>query len=379
MTIRVFLRDMWRFCLFFAIGVSLAMAVLLLSLNWTRTRRSSGDILYGALLAVLVLVVFVMVEYFLRRRYYMDAVARFTNDIPLSSIDIFRRPGTAEQRLHIRLLRRYYDVYMRELSKFQEGQALFERFSLRFAHQMKTPITVIQLLEGELKQLQEELAKVDTEVVVQLGATIQSLIEERERLGETVSTMLDTVRLNSFEFDAHMQDVDVTVLIRDVINNHKTSWIHRRIYPKIESPAEPVWVSSDQKWLQVLVEQIVRNAIQYGSKGESETRFIVDVNEQSDTVDIAFRDEGIGIAARDLERIFEPFFTGNNGRVHSRATGMGLYLAAEIAERLGHTLSVASTEGVGTTVTLRVNKPRLLSPQRKLFPSDKPKDDGPVH
>ena len=64
------------------------------------------------------------------------------------------------------------------------------------------------------------------------------------------------------------------------------------------------------------------------------------------------RDTGIGIKSEDLPRIFEKGFTGYNGRMDKKASGLGLYLCKGVCDKLGHQISVVSKEGEGTTVTL---------------------------
>ena len=70
-------------------------------------------------------------------------------------------------------------------------------------------------------------------------------------------------------------------------------------------------------------------------------------------------DNGVGIAPEDLPRIFDRGFTGCNGRMDKRSTGIGLYLCRQICRRLGHTITVDSEPGRGTRVTLCLARPRL--------------------
>ena len=74
---------------------------------------------------------------------------------------------------------------------------------------------------------------------------------------------------------------------------------------------------------------------------------------------LLIQDDGVGIAPEDLPRIFERGFTGYNGRMDKRATGIGLYLCREICGKLGHTIQVASELGKGTCVTIGLARPYL--------------------
>ncbi|WP_418257273.1 ATP-binding protein, partial [Evtepia gabavorous] len=74
---------------------------------------------------------------------------------------------------------------------------------------------------------------------------------------------------------------------------------------------------------------------------------------------LVIADTGIGIAPEDLPRVFEKGFTGNNGRMDKKATGIGLYLCRRVTNLLGHTISIASEPGVGTQVRLGLGRPQF--------------------
>jgi signal transduction histidine kinase len=139
-----------------------------------------------------------------------------------------------------------------------------------------------------------------------------------------------------------------------VINEHKKACIRYRIFPKIEAGAEAVWAETDEKWIVFVLGQLVTNAIKYSKPKEGAKTLTVTVRETEDECRVIVKDEGIGIAEQDMPRLFDAFFTGENGRRVSESTGMGLYLAKQICNRLGHRLEVASVLGEGTSVTLIV-------------------------
>ena len=110
-------------------------------------------------------------------------------------------------------------------------------------------------------------------------------------------------------------------------------------------------VLTDEKWLQLVVEQVLSNAVKYAPGGH--------VTIRADGMRLVIEDDGVGIAAEDLPRVFEHGFTGCNGRLDKRSTGIGLFLCGEICQRLGHTIAVDSTLGVGTRVTIGLEAPAL--------------------
>jgi hypothetical protein len=100
-----------------------------------------------------------------------------------------------------------------------------------------------------------------------------------------------------------------------------------------------------------VVEQVLSNAVKYAPCGH--------VKVWSEGERLFIQDDGVGIAAEDLPRIFERGFTGYNGRMDKRATGIGLYLSQEICRKLGHTITVESELGKGTRVTVGLARPYL--------------------
>jgi signal transduction histidine kinase len=114
-------------------------------------------------------------------------------------------------------------------------------------------------------------------------------------------------------------------------------------------------VQSDRKWLQYMVDQLIGNALKYTEEGgEVVCRMEEDGKERR----LLVRDSGIGVKPEDLHRVFDKGFTGATGRSHGKSTGMGLYLARQLAVKLGHELSMTSEEGRFTCVTIHFPKRR---------------------
>ena len=111
---------------------------------------------------------------------------------------------------------------------------------------------------------------------------------------------------------------------------------------------------TDEKWLSFVIGQILSNALKYTSRGR--IRIYGADREghrtKGEAVYLVMEDTGIGICESDLPRIFERGFTGYNGRLCQKSTGIGLYLCRQIMDRLGHTIEVQSKMGKGTRVCL---------------------------
>jgi signal transduction histidine kinase len=125
------------------------------------------------------------------------------------------------------------------------------------------------------------------------------------------------------------------------------------IYPRFVSVQKPVYVLTDRKWHGMLLDQIISNAIKYSAAKKTEGYVYFDISQKPDAVELTITDSGIGIPEYDMERIFEPFFTGENGRQTGNSSGIGLYLCRRICDKLGHVLSIESVRGKKTEVKIR--------------------------
>lgn len=161
------------------------------------------------------------------------------------------------------------------------------------------------------------------------------------------------IRMESFENDLEVRSVDLLPTLRKLINDRKKECIYQSIYPSIEFEGGNAFIITDPKWNEILLVQIISNAIKYSVPKAGSKKLIFQINKSVKHISLTIKDEGVGIPAYDLERVFQPFFTGENGRTFSNSTGIGLYLSKKIADKLGATINIQSEPSKGTTVTIR--------------------------
>ena len=151
-------------------------------------------------------------------------------------------------------------------------------------------------------------------------------------------------RVSSTENDFVLEKVSLDGVIRDTIKKYAKIMIRRHIGINYSGTKKQVY--TDEKWLAFILEQVLSNAIKYTPKG-----FVtIETAEEKDRFFITVKDTGIGIKAEDLPRVFEKGYTGYNGHADKKATGIGLYLCRQMADKLGHTIRVESELGKGTKV-----------------------------
>ena len=204
------------------------------------------------------------------------------------------------------------------------NQAQLEYYSL-WVHQIKTPIAALDLL------LQHSQSKEKTAFKMELM-----------KIEDYVDMVLQYARLGSSHTDFSFRKQPLTPIVNDVIKKYATVFIHKKISIQV-LPMDKV-VLTDEKWLSFILSQIISNALKYTNQGSITIQLVGDVLEITDT--------GIGIRPEDLPRVFEQGFTGANGRAYQKASGIGLYLCKQIADQIGHPLSISSTLGQGTTVSI---------------------------
>ncbi|MGU3472418.1 sensor histidine kinase [Paenibacillus sp. D51F] len=295
---------------------------------------------YFLLLSLCMTVAGLMLGY-LRQRAYLKQLLRMTGQPagwkPLLS------PVTAEQKKTAELISVLGHQSQDRLEQHNRERELHRHFVFQWVHHMKTPVSVIDLIA-------QNAASKPGLVGQELQDASASLREETDKLARGLEQMMHTARLDEFAMDFHPRRVSLHEAARTAVNAHKRLIIAAGVYPRITGEG---WVETDEKWLHFLLGQLVANAVKYSRpKPGSKQLAIAIVSQTGGGTSISVRDEGIGIPAQDIPRVFDPFFTGENGRKTEESTGMGLYLAREVASRMGVGLELESAAGEGTTATL---------------------------
>ena len=285
-------------------------------------RLPAEPFVYAAVLTVFVLLVLLAVSYAkarakAKRREQMLRAALTENSLP--------EPDTlAEEDLQelVRLLRQ-------ELTRLRNEYADKSRDELDYyttwVHQIKTPIAVMRM----------QLGGAETENARELEA-------ELFRIEQYVDMVLQYIRLGGDSSDLVIREYPLDELIREAVRKFAPQFVAKRL--SLSYGGTDAVVVTDKKWFSCILEQILSNAIKYTPSGG------ITISVENGVLSIA--DTGIGIAAEDVPRIFEKGFTGENGRIDRRASGLGLYLCKKAASLLRIPLSVESCVGQGSRFSL---------------------------
>lgn len=300
------------------------------------------DVVYAAVLDAILLLITVLVGFF----RYSSKVKALSNALKRPVEEQAQLPEATDdvEMLYQRLLENQSIARSESESSAEIRQSQMRDYYSMWVHQIKTPISAMKLL---LEVEREELGQLicdDEQSQYLLSDNMDSFEDELFRIEEYVSMALQYQRVSSTENDFVLEKVSVDGVIRDTIKKYAKIMIRRHIGINYSGTGQDVY--TDGKWLAFMLEQILSNAIKYTPQG-----FVtIETAEEKDRFFITIKDTGIGIKAEDLPRVFEKGYTGYNGHADKKATGIGLYLCRQMADKLGHTIRMESEIGKGTKV-----------------------------
>lgn len=305
------------------------------------------DLVYAAVLDAILLLITVLVGFF----RYSSKVKALSNALKRPVEEQAKLPEATDdvEMLYHRLLENQSIARSEAESSAAIRQSQMRDYYSMWVHQIKTPISAMKLLlEAEREELGQLICD-DEQSQYLLSDNMDSFEDELFRIEEYVSMALQYQRVSSTENDFVLEKVSVDGVIRDTIKKYAKIMIRRHIGINYSGTGQEVY--TDGKWLAFMLEQILSNAIKYTPQGV----VTIETAEEKDRFFITIKDTGIGIKAEDLPRVFEKGYTGYNGRADKKATGIGLYLCRQMADKLGHTIRMESELGKGTKVWIGFN------------------------
>ena len=178
-------------------------------------------------------------------------------------------------------------------------------------------------------------------------------VEQIRKIDDYVDQILYFVRSENAEKDYLIKETNLKKVINNVAMKNKDDLLENNINFLVE--AKDVMVLTDSKWLEYIINQIVSNSIKY-IRNEVDSIIKLQVEDLTNQINLHIYDNGIGIPEKDIRRVFEKTFTGENGRNRSKSTGMGLYIVKKLCEKLGHKIIIESVQNEYTEVIIAFSK-----------------------
>lgn len=353
MKLKDFFKDKIAYGVVYFLGSAVVIFIMYLTLIINKIELSKNNILYALLISAVLFIIFLVYDYYKNKNFQEQLNRILNSEDDLDCILNIGTPNTKEQEMFKRILLKVYKTCGNKMIKYEEEHKQYMYFINQWVHQMKTPVSVINLI------LQDEINEENKEV-------FESMAEENEKIKQGLDRMLYNARLNEFNIDFKVERLNLISVLRKVINDNKKSLIRNHIFPRIIK-GENVMIETDRKWISFVINQIVVNAIKYSKVKESENKHITfGISEEASKIILSIEDGGMGIPKEDLTRVFNAFFTGKNGRKTDESTGMGMYLAKKICDKLGHDIIVQSEEGRGAVFSIIFYKNKSIFKLSKL-------------
>lgn len=244
--------------------------------------------------------------------------------------EILPPPVTAEEAVYRRLMQMAEKSMLEKIAAAERERKDYREYIEQWVHEIKTPITAGKLLCENNR-----------------SALTRELLAQLEQITRYTEQTLYYARSEHTEKDYLIREIPLADLVHGAIAENKYLLRQNQVAVTVEDL--PGLVCTDDKWVRFILDQLIGNAVKY-RRGNPSLRFSCE--SRPGEIALLVEDNGIGIPAADLPRIFEKGFTGANGRAVHSSTGLGLYLCKRLCDKLGIGLEIDSQEGLGTTARL---------------------------
>lgn len=275
---------------------------------------------------------------FRRNRTFLDNTIKISENLDKKYLlpEVMTEANTEEQRL----VREIMGIMERSMgdnvSLYRRLCDEYKEYIETWVHEIKIPIATAEMIITNHGKDSLTDSGIETEI---------------RRISDYVEQALFYARSEAVEKDYLIKPINIEEIVNSAILANKKALRSMRASIDIHDINPAREVLSDGKWISFIVGQILANSIKYVDS-ERPLKLEIYISEENKKTSLHIKDNGIGIKESELSRVTDKGFTGTNGRIGKASTGMGLYLCNKLCNRLEHTLSVCSTEGVGTEVII---------------------------
>ena len=297
-----------------------------------RATGTQSGVLAVLLLALLLVFTAAQLADFLRQRARLRELEAILEGLDQKYLfaECVPTPRSLYERRLFELTRRAGRDMTGAVSDARAAQREYREYVEGWVHEIKTPITAARLICQKLD-----------------GDTRRRLICELDQVQAHVERALFYARAESPERDCVIRQTQLSQLVAQAVGEHRALLIQSGV--RVETDGLDRSVYTDGKWAAFILGQLLQNAARYRGP---EPVVTISARPLGRQVQLTVADNGLGIPAQELPRVFDRGFTGSNGRARGGSTGIGLYLCKKLAGFLELGLEITSEEGRGTTVTL---------------------------
>jgi len=247
----------------------------------------------------------------------------------------FELVGAASERAHGSRV-----VLIDDVTERRHLEEVRRDFVANISHELRTPVGAMALLAETMIELDD---------VATMRELADKVHGEALRIGETIDDLLILSRIERDDLPVR-EPVSVVAAAHDAVERVEVAAVEADV--AIDVSGEDVVVHGDRRQIVSALFNLVDNAVKYSEPG---SKVLVRVSLRQAAAEIEVEDEGVGIPARDLDRVFERFFRVDRARSRrTGGTGLGLAIVRHVAVNHGGDVTIRSVEGEGTTVVLRL-------------------------
>ena len=278
------------------------------------------------------LLTYMIIEYIKYRKYFNNVESILENlDKKYLLPEVIKEPNFIEGEEINYILKDLSRDMHEQVKYYRNMQEEYREYIEMWVHEIKTPIASTKLLIEN--NMNEVTRKIDTQI---------------DRIENFVEQVLYYSRSDEVGKDYIIKKIDLGQVVRNVIKKNQRDFISKKISLQLGELDE--FIYSDTKWIEFILNQIIGNAIKY-SKGKDD-KIKIESTKIDSSVVLTIEDNGVGIVKKDINRVFEKGFTGENGRKFGKSTGIGLYLCKKLCNKLGIGLKIQSEKDMGTRVSI---------------------------
>lgn len=339
MTSGRYLRSSLPLLTVLALAALLLLYVLLVGgVGLSLSLLACAIVVVGGLLAL-------ALDYARKRDFYRDVDDGASSGVhALHAFELLERPEHVEGQLTFEALRAVSKAANDEVAASHRHLQEYREFVEVWVHEAKSPLAAAHLM---VENLEGELAAADgvpTDPAVLLQRA-RMLDEELDRTEGFIEQALFYARSEALDRDYLIRSCCLHDLATHAIKDNARLLISAQVAPVLGELDFQVF--TDEKWFHFILGQVIQNSAKYARDEGAQLSFsarLLDAGGAGECVELAVRDNGRGVTAADLPRVFDKGFTGDLGRSGKRSTGIGLYLVKRLCDKMGVEVAADSAQ-----------------------------------
>lgn len=287
--------------------------------------------IYLLVIGILLELIYLGQQYMKKFRYYKEMTIKLDMlDQKNMLSEMMERPDFFEGEFIYDILQSCNKSMNDEILQYRTEAAGYREYIEMWIHEVKTPLAAAKLI---LENYPSEITEAMDEALQQINYYLEQA--------------LYYARSNSVEKDYLVKKLNLKDMVQKAVRSNARIMISNKIKISMNNLDQKIF--SDEKWLLFILNQIISNAVKY-KKEDPQISF--EARQSTNQIFLEIRDNGIGIAAKDLPRVTDKGYTGTTGRNYEKSTGMGLYLCKKLCDKLHLSFKIESKEEEYTIVTI---------------------------